>query len=529
MRLRTIAGTAFLLFAAPVFVAPAAGQELGTDCELREYATLSSSAPAPGRRVTWLSRPFLVCPDGTRIRSDSAIVHEAGGRAELMGRVHIQLPTRELRSNRADYFETEGRLFARGSVVFTDPQRGSVITGDTLVYQEARSFQPEDLLTVSGGRPTATLPPMAGRSEAGPEGQPEPVPADPAAPPSAEGYTVVGDRLRFEGDRFFWADGNVEVRRDDLEAYADSLAFDQEEGRLILNRNARVVGEVEMQGDQITLIMPGEVLQAVTIRGRGRLDTDDLEVVGEEIQITMEDEQIQRLVAVHRPSGGEEEGPRPRPRAVTEDFVIEGDSIDVEAPGEVLQTLYASGRARGERVVAAAASLPAEIVDALEPDPDEAPEREVSEGESGLLDRDWIEGDEILALFEPEPSVEAPDPDAPDPEIPVTEPEEGVGTGARVRLERLEARGNARTLYRSPPEEDPDADPDLDDEPVLWSFSYIKAQEILIHMLAGEVDQVEALGNVEGIQIEPLGRGSTAEGSAPSPPGPNDGSDDGQR
>jgi lipopolysaccharide export system protein LptA len=464
--------------------APAEAQDLGTDCELRDYISLRSSAAVAGRRVTWVTGPFLVCPDGTRIRSDSAVVYEDTGRAELMGRVQFDSEGRELRSDRADYFEREGRLLARGQVVFRDLVRGSVVRGDTLAYLEAGPLRSEDQVTVTGGRPTATLPPPEGRDEGG--------------------YDVTGDRLRFEGDRFFWADGDVEVVRADLEAYADSLAFDQEEGRLILNRDARVVGEADIQGDQIVLLLPDDVLESVTVRGRGRLQTEELDVVGEEIRITLEDERIQRLMSVHR-SPPEGEDPRPRPRAVTEDFSVEGDSIDVMAPDEVLETLFASGRARGERRTPGAPPLPVESPDdtaAIELlDPAGATEAESGLPES-VLERDWIEGDELLAVFEPVEGDPMTEPDDPDAVPPPADPETGQ-EGPRVQLERLEARGNARTLYRSPPEENDAPEPEAGEDPRLWPISYIMANEIRIYMLEGAVERLEARGEVRGIQLDP--------------------------
>lgn len=460
------------------WVSPAGAQELGTDCILEDYLTVRSSEPAPGRRVTWVARPFLVCPDGTRIRSDSAVVYEDSGRAELIGNVRFDTPERELRSELADYFEREGRLLAREAVVFRDVEQGSEVRGDTLTYLEAGEFRPEERVTVSGGRPTATLPPSTEREDPG----------------ERSAYEVTGNRLRFEGDRFFWADGDVEVRREDLDAYSDSLAFDQREGRLILNRNARVVGDADMEGDQITLLMPEEVLEEVTIRGRGRLRTGDVEVRGEEIRIALMDEKIERLIAVHRTGEGEEE--RPRPRALTEEFAVEGDSIDVVAPEEVLETLFASGAARGERRSGDLPPLP-EQEESPEDDPDE-PQLPPS-----FLDRDWIEGDEIIARFEP---VETPEGDL--PEVPRPEPEDpDVQDERQYRLQVLEARGNARTLYRSPPDEE-DAVSDAEeasseDDPQLWPISYITANEIFVHMLDGAVERVEARGDVRGIQLDP--------------------------
>jgi hypothetical protein len=493
----------------------ATAQDLGTDCELREYGSIRSTEAAPGTRVTWLGDPFLVCPDGTRIRSDSAVVYEQTRRAELIGNVNFETEIRRLQSQLADYYEREGRLFARGEVTFSDLERGSVVRGDTLTYLGVTDFRSEEQVTVTGGRPEATLEPPTDR-------------VDPDRPLSP--YRVTGNRLRFEGDQFFWADGDVEVRRDDLEAYADSLAFDQNAGQLFLTKDARVVGEAEMEGQQINLTIPEDVVEQITIRNRGRLWTADLDLVGEEIRITFQDEKIQRLVAVHR-EGSDSDDPPPRPRVVTEDFVLEADSLDVQSPDEVLETVHAVGRARGETLARGQAPVPMEIdpdvpleLQDLPLDPAVAPEavveddpeaqdpQETPDEPAVQVDRDWIEGDRILATFEPEPLAPADvagedqDPDAEDPLPDADElPEEMVVSDpegedrARYRLTRLESEGNARTLYRSPPEDGP---PTRNGEP-LWSISYIIAEEIAIFLTEGEVERVEARDRVSGVQLEP--------------------------
>lgn len=505
------------------------GQELGTDCELREYTSIRSTEARPGARVTWLAGPFLVCPDGTRIRSDSAVVYEQTRRAELIGSVDFQSQGRRLNAQLADYFEREARLFARGDVVFRDPARGSEVRGDTMVYLGETPLRREERLTMSGGRPEALLRPPPG------------VDAAPGAPTTP--YRVLGERLRFEGDRFFWADDDVEVYRDDLEAFADSLVFDRNEGLLFLNGNARLLGDATMEGGQISLVLPEDVLRSVTIRRRGRLMTDDLDLVGEEIRITLEDEKIQRLVAVHRQPEGEED-PAPRPRALTEDFRLEADSIDVQSPDEILETVHAAGSARGETLGRGQRPSPVELpslegdepdADAppdLDPDAPDDPEEEMVQTPTGppttleseaeespgfRVDGDWIEGDVIIATFERVGPAEV---DTLDPETAPDAEDENGGT-VQYRLTRLDASGNARTLYRSPPQErdgsrlavGPDGIP-------LWSISYIVAREIAIHLLDGAVDRVEAREQVVGIQLEPDRPGE--EGGANVEPSPTE-------
>jgi len=479
---------------------PLAAQDLGTDCTLTSYGTITSEDMGAGRRITWLARPVMVCPNGTRIRSDSAVVYEESGRAELMGRVDFQTPERHLQSQFADYFEREDRLFARGNVVFRDRARGSVVEGDTLVYLAANEFRPEDQITVSGGRPRATLPPPAER-------------------PESEDYRVTGNMLRFAGEQFFWADGEVEVLRGDLEAYADSLAFDQAGGQLFLNRDARVLAEgTEMTANRISLSIPDDVLESVTLRERGRLISENQDLTGEEIRITLVDEEIQHIVAVQRPAAEGEEEP-PAPRVVADDFIMRADSLEIITPDQVLERVIAVGGARVESRAGIGAEDEGGVPDWLDPEA-------IPPVLRGMIDRDWIEGDEVLAFFEPVPDSDETD------LAPPLEPagvEERHG-GTAVRLLRLEARGNARTLYRSPPDTangarpQPDADASEPDAATPRPISYIVAAEILIYFVDGALERLEAVDQVIGIQLEPTDRRGegAARSDAPDPVPPPD-------
>ena len=471
--------------------APALGQELGSQCDLLSYRIISSRETAMGSRVTWLGRPYLACPNGLRIRADSAVVYEQTGRNELIGNVRFDTPERELRARNADYFERDGRLFAWGEVFLRELERGTEVRGDTLLYLEAGPQRPEDNLTVYGGRPRAVL-------------LPDPVTA---GEPEGEPYLVVANRLRFEGDRFFWGDGQVEVERGDLRASADSLAFDQEVGELILMRGARVDrGEVMASGGLLNLAMREERLESLRARQDGRIETDEFTLTGDDVQVTLDEEENVRTVTSTGVEGGV------RATLFSEEIRLEGNSIQISEAEEGVRVIRSTGRARGETVRTDGAPL----------DP-----------ESGIPDRDWIEGDEVVAHFV---------------EIPPLERPEGERDEPQYRLSTLEATGNARTLYRSPPDrngqppgvpgapmpedraaeepEVPDPDPVLaepgedvpevldDGEPEeeaeapreAWAISYVLADRIVVHMLEGEVDRLETEGNVRGIQLEPEGR-----------------------
>ena len=113
--------------------------------------------------------------------------------------------------------------------------------------------------------------------------------------------------------------------------------------------------------------------------------------------------------------------PPSRPRAVAETFELEGDSIDVLAPNELLERVVAVGSARGESL--ARDSLNTE----------DTPE---------IARSDWVSGDTIIAMFRPvaaDTSAEAG-----------AAPDESRPAGG-YQLDRLVALGEAASLYRMTP------------------------------------------------------------------------------
>ena len=157
----------------------------------------------------------------------------------------------------------------------------------------------------------------------------------------------------------------------------------------------------------------------------GDVQAEPTEVVlGEAIPLT--DESIPGDADAPRDASGETADsaavlPPARPRAVAETFELEGDSIHVLAPDEVLERVVAVGDARGESL--ARDSLNTE----------DTPE---------IARSDWVSGDTIIAVFRP---VAADTSTATG-----TEPASSEAAGG-YQLDRLVARGEAASLYRMTP------------------------------------------------------------------------------
>lgn len=455
-----------------------------------------------GTRLIYAVRPDVECDDGTRVQADSAEVNEGAGISRFFGNVRFRDPTRSLTSGFAEFYEHQDRLLAWDDVVLIQEAEGTVIRGDTLEYYRAGTFLQEDMLSMRGRRVRSSLPPR------GVGGEP---------------YRVESDRLVIQGEDRVTAIGMVSVERDSLRAWGDTMTFNPDTDRLRLAGLARVEGEdYELRARVIDLLVPGDTLREVLAQTDAVLTTEGMVLSApREIRIHLEDGNIRRLVAVDRlpvegpapvPDPGAESPLPDRPRAEAEEFVVVGDSLDIDAPGGELRRVVASGRARGE-------SLREPVSEADRAARDSLPEP---------LRRDWMEGDTIVATFvtvdevsEETPSRDlVPDVPPPDPLPPggVPSPPGEGSREPRYRLDRLVAIGNARSLYRLAPSDS------LEAERGVRALHYVRGREITVILAAGEVERMEVEDPV-GLHLEPRRRGPDAprpepmQGEAPVPGG----------
>jgi hypothetical protein len=203
----------------------------------------------------------------------------------------------------------------------------------------------------------------------------------------------------------------------------------------------------------------------------GVLTGDDLVLTAPTIVLFLDGGAMERLVAVPMgldPDSAADGEPvdstvLARPEAEAEDFSIVADSLDVRAPGDVLERIYAVGRARSES--RARDSLNVEAL-------------------PSVARTDWLEGDTVIASFV---------------EVEVVDTTSASGTRMDYRLEQLEARGGARSLYRLEPS-DSTVKAGVDPPAV----HYVLGQQILIVLADGEVDHMDVQGQTRGFHLEPL-------------------------
>ncbi|NNK63192.1 MAG: hypothetical protein HKO98_08245, partial [Gemmatimonadetes bacterium] len=464
-----------LLAAGALLAAPAVATAQVSGCSVLPGTSNVTSFGTNSGRVTHMSTPRLRCVDGRYIEADSLVHYEVSGYTNMLGRVVFRADGRELRAAEAQYFENIGRLEAEGDVRLRELERGTVITGQDLLYLRAGVQRPQEQLTVTGDRPRAVLYPRRDTLRT-----PD-VELDSVAP-----YEIVADRIYLVGDQFLQAQGTVGVVRDSLLAFSDSLSYDQVGGALdLVGRPARVVeGELDLSGNRLRILLPGDVIEEVTAREDAVLDTDSLDVTAPFIRIFMAEGVFDRLVASVPADAEADAGVNPaavpaptvdpalpdsaaidsvppiRARAVGNSITMDADSLDVIAPAQRLERMTAIGSARAVSTVR----------DTLN----------TSDTPEDIL-HDWIEGDTVRAAFAPQETED--------------------GTDVNYVLESLEARLNARSLYRLEPDSVQRADTTAFRGRL--PVNYTEADGILLFFADGEVTRMEWVGLRRGIQLQP--------------------------
>jgi hypothetical protein len=263
----------------------------------------------------------------------------------------------------------------------------------------------------------------------------------------------------------------VEIERDSLLAFADSAEYDETMGSLVLEGSARVEGDAyELTGRTVAMATPQGAGSEIHAIREARLEGDGLLLTSAQIFMFLLDGALERLVAVPIAGSTEEaadSADTQRPEAVVQGFVLTADSLEVTAPGERVDRVFAAGRARS-----VSTSRDSLNVDRL----------------PQVARSDWLEGDTVIVTFVPaDPAVEE-------------------GEGAEMDVDEIIARVQARSLYRLP-SNDSTARAGVDPPAV----HYVVGDEIRIVMRAGEVDALHVSGQTRGVHFEPLARRPAAD------------------
>lgn len=271
-----------------------------------------------------------------------------------------------------------------------------------------------------------------------------------------EPYVIVGDRIRIRGNDRTWAGGKVTVDRSDFAARGDSLYLDSgagEFGVLVGKPEMRGLGKdsFNLTGRRIELTLEKREISYVKALGNGRAVSNQVDLVADTIGLDLDARSLRQTLAW---------GDSINPRALASEYEIRGDSVAFDTPQQQLREVRSFHHAWvGGKV------------------------------DSLTRERDWMAGDTVVATFTPWDSA-------------------GV---QRTRLDRLEARGAARSYYRVAESKVPGGLP---------SINYSRGERIAIQMkpagLKG-VERVDIHGQVDGVYLEPMPVVAPADSSAPAP------------
>jgi lipopolysaccharide export system protein LptA len=435
-------------------------------CDLLYQTGEWVSVGAEGQRVINASGPLLVrCANGEELRADSAVMYEAINEVHLFRRVDYQDPTRSLTSDYATYNGNNGRLWATGSVVFTDKNRGSTLRGPNLEYYRAGVGRP-DAQAIATERPHLTVAPKSGR-------QREPMEVD-------------ADRITTVGEKFVTAEGNVVIEGKEMDAWAQEAYYDADEERMELRRNARAKGEsYELTGDYIESNLTEGAVEEVLSRGNARLVESRLRVTGPQLRLFFARDSLQRLVSGQLPgTANDSTAVKGRSVALARGFRMEADSLEALTPGQRIRRVVAIGTAEGQ-------SWDTTRVAGPDPADPAAPD---TVGAIPLGEQDLIFADTITGFFK-EDSVGAATPAAPADSAGRAAPRDST----EAELERMLATGNARSLYRMTPSREERADSTLK-----RGINYVIADTIDLSFAEGEVDIATVRGLKRGVYLDPI-------------------------
>lgn len=465
-------------------------------CTLVEQQGPYQIQQAGDGQIIYASGPLFVrCQNGEELRADSAVLYSANNEVHLFRRVDYGDPTRALTSDYATYNGTTGRLYATGNVVFTDKQRGSTLRGPDLEYFRVIPGRPEAQM-IATGRPHLTVVP---RSEPG-QARRDPMEID-------------GDRITSIGERFLSAEGNAVIRGRQVNASAATATFDQEAERLELRSNARIQGErYDLSGDFIETQLREGSVERVLSRTNARLVNERLTVNGPELQLFFAGDSLQRLVS----GPGGQTGERSRSVALATGFRMEGDSLEAQLPGQLLQRVAAVGTARAEAWDTAQATPPPTTAAPLDSGVvrptvgaagDSAAQANAdADGAEAVVprDRDLIFADTIIGYFvQVDTTTRASAADS----VRRTEP--------KTELDRMLAMGEARSLYRLRNREQ---ERGTATEPP--GINYVIGDTIDLRFADGEVDVAQVRGLDRGVYLDPVPPGQPQGGGTEQPTTP---------
>lgn len=319
----------------------------------------------------------------SRLAADSVAWYGREARLDLMGNVRVRDELMDLDASTARYHTKDERLEAHRNVVAVNRSNGTVLRGPNLIYLRAVQGVRDTTEMFASSRPTIDY-----RTQGD----------------TTEPYVIVADRVRMKGNERMWASGRVTVDRSDLAARADSMQLD-------------------------------ESADLGVLLGKPRIEAEDWRLTGDTIHLVLREGKLHQTLAWGRT----------RPRAFSTRHTVEGDSLALDTPGEVLTEVRAFGSALSTS------------------------RRDTTAG----ADLDWIAGDTLVARF-----------------VPVAS---DTGGRAKSELQEIIARGSARSLAHLTEAGDSAGPPDI---------NYSRGTSIAVKLQGDRIDRVLVSGRADGVHLE---------------------------
>ena len=434
------------LIVAPALLSPVAiagAQGPGGRCVLEFQRTpttrFNSVRQASGEYNTFLGGGLVAYCVGQEInlRSDSAEYYGDTRVLYLIGNVHYTEPRTALDSRRLTYWMVDERILAEGDVVARLPS-GTTMRGPVAEYwRPVRGLRAVSRM-VATQRPRVTL---VERDTTGRASVPTELDAD--------RFVTVADSLVYAG-------GRVEIRRPDLFARGDSAFLDggTEFARLMGRPSIEGRGErpFTLEGAVIDLHSRNRQLQRVVSADAARATSQDVTMHSDTIDLRLTEGRIARAFVWGAS----------RAQVFSPTYRLMADSLAIEMPGQRLQEVYAVRGARAES--------------------------ETDTSRLRSVQRDWLEGDTIVAHFDTLASGDS------SPRPPIRE---------------LLATGGARSYYQIASDEGRDAPA---------SANYVGGRSITVRFERRVVRAVTVRDQAFGVYLQPGSVAATGPVAVPAPP-----------
>ncbi|MGQ0639444.1 MAG: hypothetical protein ACT4P6_01535 [Gemmatimonadaceae bacterium] len=363
------------------------------------------------------------------ITADSAETYEDSRIYYLIGNVKYREKRINLDADKMSYFGSDERLLLENGVRATLPNGTTMVGPNAEYWRAVRGLRPTPRL-IGRGRPTITF---IERDSLGKE----------AAP-----VTLVADQIVGEGDSLFYASRRVVLTRTDLVARSDSGFVDngREYARLMLTPIIESTGSepYTLRGKAIDIYARNRQAERVVSQDSATAVSKDFTLRADTIDLRVNQQKLQQAFAFGR-----------RAHATTPERDIFADSLHVIMPNQRIREFFGVGAAYAES------------------DPDTT--KIVTD------ERDWLRGDTIHAVFD---------------SLPPTD------TTSRPEVRNLVASGNASSYFQVPP-----SDSVARGSPAI---NYVRGRLIEVEFAKGEAEIVRVLDMATGVYVEPVSPNDTS-------------------